>query len=90
MSAGIFLLQRAELCRKHAEHDFRVHLRAKALDGGFGQPQGTLGGNALHRCVGALPQARSGHRAEVRQQGGGTGLVLFVGGPAAGKGRCRP
>lgn len=47
-----FSLQRAELCRKHAEHDFRVHLRAKALDGGFGQPQGTLGGNALHRCVG--------------------------------------
>ena len=37
MSAGIFLLQRAELCRKHAEHDFRVHLRAKALDGGIGQ-----------------------------------------------------
>ena len=34
-----------------------------------------LGGNALHRCVGALPQARSGHRAEVCQQGGGAGLV---------------
>ena len=30
---------------------FRSHLRAKALDGGFGQTQGTLGGNALHRCV---------------------------------------
>ena len=58
----------------------------KALDGGFGQTQGTLGGNALHRCVGALPQARSGHRAEVCQQGGGAGLVLFVGGQQAGCG----
>lgn len=71
-----FALQRAELCRKHAEHDFRVHLCAQTLDGSFGQTQGTLGGNALHRCVGALPQARSGHRAEVCQQGGGAGLVL--------------
>ena len=36
--------------------------------------------------MGALPQARCRHRTEVRQQGGGTGLVLFVGGQQTGCG----
>ena len=77
-SSGAFLLfmplQRAKPCRKHAEHDLGVHLRAKALDSGVGKAQGPPGSVALHRRVGALAQARSRHRAEIRQQGGAPAL----------------
>ena len=79
-----------QLCRKHREHHFGVHLCAQPLQGGICQTYRLPRLCALHRGAGTAAQTSCCHGAKIGQQGGCGGFILFVSGKQHGGGVAVP